>query len=114
MAQDCVFCKIAVGELSAQVEMENEDIIAFRDIHPEAPVHILIIPKKHIASLVDVTDKDSGMLGRIQLAAAELAEKHKLDRGFRLVTNCGHEGGQTVEHLHYHLLGGRQLTWPPG
>ncbi len=94
--------------------MEDEHILAFRDIHPEAPTHILVIPKKHIPSLSQAELTDMDVLGALQLAAAKLAEEQGLARGYRVVTNCGDDGGQAVPHLHYHLLGGRSLTWPPG
>ncbi len=114
MAQDCIFCKIAAGDIEADVVLENDHIIAFRDTHPAAPTHILVIPKKHIPSLTKAELADVDVLGALQLAAARLAQEQGLENGYRVVTNCGEDGGQSVPHLHYHLLGGRNLTWPPG
>ena len=112
---DCLFCKIAKKEIPAQVVFENKDIIAFRDIAPQAPVHILIISKKHIPSMNDITVQDAALLGQIQFVAKELARQENISAdGYRLVLNCGKNGGQAVAHLHYHLLGGRKFTWPPG
>ncbi len=112
---DCLFCKIAAQDIPATVVYEDESLIAIEDINPVAPVHILLIPRKHIASLNDITPEDSDILTRIQLRAAALAREKKLDaQGYRLVNNCGEWGGQTVMHLHYHLLGGRNMQWPPG
>ena len=112
---DCLFCKIANREIPAEVVYEDEKIIAIKDINPAAPVHILLIPKEHISSLDSVSPKDSMLLGHIQIAAAQLARDMKIsEQGYRLVNNCGIWGGQTVLHLHYHLLGGRELAWPPG
>lgn len=112
---DCLFCKIAARDIPATVVYEDDALIAIEDINPVAPVHILLIPRKHIASLNEITPEDSEILARIQLQAAELARQRSLDeQGYRLVNNCGEWGGQTVMHLHYHLLGGRNMQWPPG
>jgi histidine triad (HIT) family protein len=112
---DCLFCKIIKKEIPAQLIFEDKDIIAFRDIAPQATVHILIIPKKHIPGLNDISALDEAVLGRIQFIAKELAIKEKISEdGYRLVLNTGRNGGQAVAHLHYHLLGGRKFTWPPG
>lgn len=112
---DCLFCRIAAKEIPSQVVYEDEQVLAFRDINPAAPVHVLIIPKQHYTSLLDVSSEDQALLGKIQTIVGQLARDLGLaDRGFRLVCNCGDEGGQTVGHLHYHLLGGRPLQWPPG
>lgn len=112
---DCLFCKIAAKELPAEVVWEDEQLIAIKDIHPVAPTHILLIPKKHIMSLNDVAEEDKELMGHIQVTAAELAKDLNLaENGYRLVNNCGEQGGQTVLHIHYHLLGGRHLGWPPG
>lgn len=112
---DCLFCKIASGEIPTDLIFENEEIVAFRDINPQAPVHVLIIPREHIPTLLDTSADHSELLGRMQLAAIELARSLNLDQsGFRLVTNCLEGGGQAVFHLHLHLLGGRQMAWPPG
>ena len=111
---DCIFCKIINKEMKSRIIHETEDIIAFLDNNPQAPTHILILPKKHISALSAVSEEDALLLGKIQVAAAELAKKHGLDKGFRLVTNNGRGAGQSVDHLHYHLLGGRRFIWPPG
>ena len=112
---DCLFCKIASGEIPTDLIFENEEIVAFRDIDPQAPVHVLIIPRQHIPTLFDTSSDHSELLGRMQHAAIELARSLNLDEsGFRLVTNCLEGGGQSVFHLHLHLLGGRQMAWPPG
>ncbi len=113
---DCIFCKIVKGEIPANIVYENEMVVAFNDISPQAPVHLLIIPKKHISSAVDLNQQDiKEVIPEIFLAITKLAKEFKLeDSGFRIVNNCGREGGQTVDHIHFHLLGGRQLQWPPG
>jgi len=112
---DCLFCKIVKKEIPAQIIFEDKDIIAFRDIAPQAPVHVLIIPKKHIPGLNDTNALDTALLGRIQLVARELAVKEKISGdGYRLVLNSGSNAGQAVAHLHYHLMGGRKFNWPPG
>ncbi|MDR1941993.1 MAG: histidine triad nucleotide-binding protein [Endomicrobium sp.] len=115
MAEDCLFCKIIKGEIPSAKVYEDEEIFAFKDINPQAPVHIVIIPKKHIESLSGAEINDAEVLGRLQLAAAKIAAQlGGLENGYRLVNNCGHDAGQTVFHIHYHLLGGRILGWPPG
>lgn len=107
---DCIFCKIASKQAQANVLHEDEDTMAFEDIHPQAPVHILIIPKKHIATVNDLTGPDQPLAGKLFLLARDLAKKKNVDRsGYRLITNCNAEGGQMVFHLHMHLLGGRPL-----
>jgi histidine triad (HIT) family protein len=111
---DCLFCKIASGVIPVTRLYENEDILAFPDINPQAPVHILIIPKRHFNSLAHTTSSDTEVLGRLLTAANEIAQQQNLGNGFRLVINTGPDGGQTVEHLHLHLLGGRHMHWPPG
>lgn len=112
---DCLFCKIAGKEIPAQIVFENKDIVAFRDIAPQAPVHILIITKKHIPGLNDVTVQDAALIGQIQYVAKELAKTENISEdGYRLVLNCGKNAGQAVAHIHYHLLGGRKFKWPPG
>ena len=112
---DCIFCKIAAGDIPAELVYENDDVVAFRDITPQAPTHILVIPRRHISTLLDTTPETSLLLGRMQQAAVEIARSEGLaERGFRLVTNCLEEAGQSVFHLHLHLLGGRRLGWPPG
>jgi histidine triad (HIT) family protein len=113
MAEPCIFCRIARGEIPAQMLVNNKDIAAFRDVNPQAPVHILIVPKKHVASLDDAADSE--LLGRMMSLAAALARQEKIARsGYRTVVNTGRDGGQSVDHLHIHLLGGRAMSWPPG
>ena len=112
---DCIFCKIAAGEIPADFVYQDDDVVAFRDITPQAPTHILVIPRKHIATLLETGTETAPLLGRMQHAAVEIARHEGLaERGFRLVTNCLEEAGQSVFHLHLHLLGGRRLGWPPG
>ena len=114
MPAECLFCKIIAGQLPATVVYRDEQIVAIRDIHPVAPTHILLMPTRHLASMAEATGSDAGLLGGLQLAAAKVAEQEGLSQGYRLVTNTGRDGGQTVGHLHIHLLGGRGLHWPPG
>ena len=111
---DCLFCKIIEGEIPSSKVYEDSDMYAFRDIEPQAPVHVLIVPKKHIASLDDCTEEDIEMLGRIVAKVKDIAQIAGITNGYRLVSNCGEDGFQTVEHLHFHLLGGRPMLWPPG
>jgi len=112
-SRSCIFCRIARGEIPAQMVANNKEIMAFKDLNPQAPVHILIIPKKHIKSLDDATDSD--LLGRMMTLAAAIARQEKIAKsGYRTVINTGADGGQSVDHLHIHLLGGRHMTWPPG
>jgi len=112
---DCLFCKIAAKDIPAKTVYEDELVIAIEDINPSAPVHILLIPKKHIASLNDVAAADESLLGHIQQVTAQIAREQNIAAdGYRLVLNCGSLGGQEVMHLHYHLLGGREMLWPPG
>lgn len=111
---DCIFCKIARGEIPSQKVHEDEQFLAFRDIHSQAPTHILIIPKEHIPSLQEAEDRHGPLLGSTLLLARRLAEQEGLSEGYRVVNNCGPQGGQTVGHLHFHLLGGRDMAWPPG
>ena len=111
----CVFCRIVAGEAPATIVHEDGEIVAFRDIHPQAPVHLLIVPRRHVASLGDAGDGDAALLGRMLLVARDLAAREGIDaRGWRLVTNRGRGAGQSVFHLHFHLLGGRVMGWPPG
>lgn len=113
--QDCLFCRIAARAIPAQVVHETEHLLAFRDIDPKAPVHVLIIPKRHIASVNAVGAGDASLLGELFVAARAIAEAEGLtDDGYRLVVNTGTGAGQTVWHIHLHLLGGRDLRWPPG
>lgn len=112
---ECIFCKIASGAIPATVVYQDDSVIAFRDLHPQAPTHVLVIPRRHIATLLDAGDDQALLLGRLQRAAIEVARQEGLaDSGFRLVTNCGAGAGQSVFHVHVHLLGGRRLSWPPG
>lgn len=111
----CLFCKIASGAIPATLVYEDDEIVAFADIHPQAPEHLLIIPRQHIGSVLEIAPEDDALIGRIHRVAARLArERGFAESGFRLLSNCNGDGGQTVFHLHYHLLGKRQLTWPPG
>ncbi len=110
---DCIFCKIANGEIQAQIIYQDEDLVAFKDLNPQAPSHILIIPVKHIENLADAQEQDALLLGKIQLAAAKIAKELGL-KDFRLVANNGKGAGQSVFHLHYHLMGGRRFLWPAG
>ncbi len=110
---NCLFCRIVSGEIPATKIFEDDVSIAFADIHPQAPTHFLVIPKKHIDSLAQATQDDKELLGHLTLVATELAKK-SLSKGFRVVINTGEEGGQTVDHLHLHVLGGRAMHWPPG
>ena len=112
---DCLFCRIASGEVATEIAYEDDFVLAFADISPKAPTHLLLIPRKHITSAADLTEDDGPMLGRLFEIAARLADEAGIkDRGFRLVTNSGAGAGQSVFHLHFHLLGGRQMGWPPG
>ena len=112
---NCLFCKIVAGTIPSTKLHEDELVVAFRDIAPRAPTHILIVPRDHIASAADLTDADGPMLGRLFATAAELARREGIaEAGYRLVSNVGRWGGQTVDHLHIHLLGGRSFDWPPG
>lgn len=110
---ECIFCKIIQKEVKSSIVWEDEDIIAFNDLNPQAPTHILIVPKKHIPSLQEATEEDIEILGKINYTAKRIAEKLGIT-DFRLVNNCGKKAGQSVFHLHYHLLAGRRMAWPPG
>src|ERR1700694_2554606 len=114
MATDCLFCRIVAGTIPSQRLHEDERSIAFMDIHPQAPKHLLILPKQHIASLAHATSQDTPVLGHLLAVAADLARSQGLTAGYRVGVNTGGDGGQTVDHLHLHLLGGRHMTWPPG
>ena len=112
---DCLFCKMIDGEIKPDTVYEDDDILAFNDISPQAPIHVLIIPKKHISTLNDADESDIEVLGKLNRVAAELAKKSGFsDQGYRVVMNCNDAGGQAVYHIHLHLLAGRQMTWPPG
>lgn len=112
---DCIFCKIGAGQIGAQVVYNDPDVMAFRDLNPQAPIHVLVIPKKHIERVSMLAESDLPLVGKIHAAIQIVARGEKLDQtGFRVVTNDGKESGQTVAHLHYHVMGGRQMKWPPG
>lgn len=112
---DCIFCKIINKEIPSDIVYEDEDVLAFNDINPEAPVHVLVIPKKHITSFNGLTEADGALLTKIMLVIQKIAkEKNIADSGYRIVNNCGEQGGQTVGHLHFHLMGGREMLWPAG
>lgn len=111
---DCLFCKIVAGTIPSKQVYEDEQTYAFADIDPKAPVHVLIVPKKHISSLAETSMGDTGLLGHMHQVAADIARKKNLTGGYRTIINTGLEGGQTVFHLHIHLLGGRPMHWPPG
>lgn len=115
MIRDCLFCHVASGEVPATRLHDDDEVIAIRDIAPQAPTHILVIPRRHIASALDLTDADARTIGRIFAVAADLARSEGIDdAGYRLVSNVGRWGGQSVDHLHVHLMGGRAFGWPPG
>ena len=112
---DCVFCRIVDGDLASNIVYADEDAIAFRDANPQAPTHILVVPRRHLSSVGALGEDDRALAGHLVLVAAEVARQEDLDAdGYRLVANVGDRGGQTVDHLHVHLLGGRRMTWPPG
>ena len=111
---DCLFCKIAAGEIPSKKAYEDEKVFAFYDIDPQAPVHILVIPKEHIQSVSQITPENQEIVGHIFTVIAKLTQELNLEDGYRVVSNVGQQGGQSVPHLHFHLLGGRNLGWPPG
>lgn len=111
---DCIFCKIAAGDIPSKKLYEDERCLAFYDLDPQAPVHFLVIPKEHIQSAHQLTPENCAIVGHIFSVIAELSAKLGLDNGYRVVNNCGTDGGQTVPHLHFHVLAGRSLAWPPG
>ena len=111
---DCIFCKIVAGEIPSNKVYEDDTVLAFKDLNPTAPVHILIIPKTHFESAADIDESNSAVIAHIFEVAAVIAKEQGLDDGFRIVNNCGELGGQTVKHLHFHLLGGRAFGWPAG
>ncbi|MEW5961545.1 MAG: histidine triad nucleotide-binding protein [Chloroflexota bacterium] len=114
MSQDCIFCKIAAGEFGGPPLYQDEQVTAFRDINPQAPTHILLVPNKHIASLDEAALDDQALLGKLLLTAADIARQEGASRGYRLVINTGAPAGQSVFHIHVHLLAGRSMKWPPG
>jgi histidine triad (HIT) family protein len=111
---DCIFCQIADGTIPAKLLYEDATVVAFADMHPQAPVHVLVIPREHVSSMAAAGPEHETLLGHLLLTAAEVARAQGLDDGYRLVVNTGVDGGQTVEHLHVHVLGGRAMHWPPG
>jgi len=115
MADACIFCRIAAGEIPATVVHETPDTLAFRDINPRSPVHVLVIPRRHVASIAELGPEDQELAGRLLLAAGEVARQEGItDQGYRVISNIGAWGGQTVDHLHLHVMGGRAFHWPPG
>jgi histidine triad (HIT) family protein len=112
---DCLFCKIAAGEMDADIVFQDDEVVAFRDINPQAPTHILIVPRRHIPTLNDLAEEDAPLIGRLSLVARDLAASEGIaEDGYRVVMNCMEGAGQSVWHIHLHLLGGRSLGWPPG
>jgi histidine triad (HIT) family protein len=114
MNDDCIFCKIIAGTIPATFAHQDDEVVAIQDVHPQAPTHVLIIPRRHIPTVLDLRAEDASLLGRIYEVANQIARERKLQDGFRVVVNNGPGGGQTVYHLHFHLLGGRPMQWPPG
>lgn len=115
MEKNCIFCKIINKEISSDIVYSDKDVVAFNDINPQAPVHIIIIPRRHIERISDITEQDARVIGRLVFTAKKLAQdKNISDSGYRLVFNCNSDAGQAVFHIHLHLLGGRKLLWPPG
>ena len=113
--EECIFCKIVNKEIPSNIVYEDDLVVAFRDINPQAPVHILIVPKEHIPTLLDIDEDKKHLIFHAYMVAKKIAENEGIaEKGYRIVTNCGKDGGQTVYHLHFHLLGGRFMTWPPG
>jgi histidine triad (HIT) family protein len=113
--EDCIFCKIVEKKIPTKLLLETDSLLAFADLHPKAPTHILFIPKKHIASLDSLLIEDSALIGEIFFSISKFAKEHSLSTaGYRVVNNMGRDGGQTVQHIHFHLLAGRKLNWPPG
>ena len=112
---DCLFCSICNGDIAADIVYQDEQVLAFRDISPQAPTHILVIPKRHITTINEMTPEDSGLIGHMVYTAQQLAAREGIaEDGYRLTLNCNEGGGQSVFHIHLHLMGGRRMTWPPG
>lgn len=111
---DCVFCKIISGDIPSSKVYEDEWVVAFKDLEPQAPVHVLIVPKEHIASAKEITAENSFLIAKVFEAAAKIAKEMDLKDGFRIVNNCGEKAGQTVMHIHFHMMAGREFTWPAG
>lgn len=115
MTDNCLFCKIAAGQIPSEIVYQDEDGVAFRDINPQAPTHVLVIPREHLGNAAAASAEDAGLMGRLLLIAAQVARQEGIEEsGYRLVLNVGPHGGESVPHLHIHLIGGRQLAWPPG
>jgi histidine triad (HIT) family protein len=114
VSSSCIFCRIASKEIPSGIVYEDAEIVAFRDLSPQAPTHVLVIPKRHVGSLAETSDAEGALLGALMLAAKKIAASLGLAGGYRVVTNSGPDGGQTVAHLHLHVLGGRPMAWPPG
>lgn len=114
MSDSCLFCQIAGRKIPSAVEFEDEDVLAFRDINPQAPVHILVIPKRHISDINSLAEGDFSLIGKLFDAARKIAKSKSVDDGYRLVVNNGRKAGQSVFHVHVHILGGRTMNWPPG
>jgi histidine triad (HIT) family protein len=115
MAADCLFCKMVTGAIQPNKVYEDAEVLAFKDINPQAPVHVLVIPKRHIATTNDLTETDAALIGKLVLVAQKIAAQLNVaEAGYRLVNNCNADAGQTVWHLHLHILGGRRMNWPPG
>ena len=112
---DCLFCKMVSGEIQPDVVFEDDEVLAFRDVNPQAPVHVLVIPKSHIATTNELTPEHAGLIGKMVLAARQIAaDEGVAEPGYRMVMNCNPEAGQSVYHIHLHMLGGRPMNWPPG
>jgi histidine triad (HIT) family protein len=114
VSSPCIFCRIAAKEIPSGIVYEDDDVVAFRDLSPQAPTHVLVISRRHVASLDDIAPSDAGLLGAMMLAAKNVAAAAGLAAGYRIVTNCGVNAGQSVSHIHLHVLGGRPMAWPPG
>lgn len=115
MMADCLFCKMIAGEIKPDIVFEDDEVLAFRDVNPQAPMHVLVIPKTHISTVNDLTPEHTGLVGRMYLAAQKIAaDEGVAGPGYRLVMNCNAEAGQSVYHIHLHVLGGRPMAWPPG
>jgi histidine triad (HIT) family protein len=111
---DCLFCRIVAGKIPSEKVHEDNDVVAFHDVNPQAPVHVLVIPRRHVASLDEAAGEDGELLGKLLLTVRQLARDLEIAEGYRVVTNCGAAAGQSVFHIHFHLLGGRPMGWPPG
>lgn len=112
---DCIFCKIVSGDIPGDIVYQNDHVLAFRDLSPQAPVHFLVIPKKHISTINDIQPEDEALIGQLFLVAKAVAKQEGVDEsGYRCVMNCNEDGGQTVHHIHLHVMGKRQMSWPPG